>query len=169
MARPLRPIDLFATLNAHHVRYVVIGGMAAVLHGSPTVTSDSDICPERSPKNLERLANALREMHARIRTATDPDGIEFAPDAALLSRMKMMNFTTDFGDFDLSFTPAGFAGFEELVDQSVEVLLPGTAVKVAALDDVITSKEVANRPKDHATLPILYALRDRMAEQERNE
>ena len=163
MARPLHPIDIFATLNAHRVQYVVIGGMAAVLHGSPTVTSDADICPERSPKNLERLAAALREMNARIRTATDPDGVEFAPDAALLSRMKMMNFTTDFGDFDLSFTPAGFAGFEELADHSIDVPLPGTVVKVAALDDVIRSKEIANRPKDHATLPILYALRDEIA------
>jgi hypothetical protein len=149
------------------VRYVVIGGMAAVMHGAPTVTSDADICPERSPENLDRLANALRSLHARIRTATDPDGVAFAPDPALLGRMKMVNLVTDFGDFDLSFTPAGFAGFEELVDNAVDVRLAGTVVKVAALGDVIRSKQLADRPKDHATLPVLYALRDEVEAKER--
>src|SRR5918994_895736 len=93
---------------AHGVDYVVIGGLAAVLHGSPTVTGEADICPERSNANLARLADALREMHAKIRTSAEPDGLEFARDAAFLSRMKMVNLTTDYGNFDLSFEPAGF-------------------------------------------------------------
>jgi hypothetical protein len=168
VARPFRPTEIFATLAEHRVRYVVIGGMAAVMHGAPTVTSDADICPERSPKNLERLTVALRSMHARIRTATDPDGLDFAPDPALLSRMQMVNLITDFGDFDLSFVPAGFTGFEQLVDNAVDVPLAGTVVKVAALGDVIRSKKLADRPKDHATLPILYALRDEIEANERD-
>jgi len=86
------------------------------------------------------------------------------PDAALLNRMKMVNFTTDLGDFDLSFSPAGF---EEVDDHSIDVPLRGTVVTVAALDDVITSKAITNRPKDHATLPILYALRDEIARKHR--
>lgn len=162
MTSPLRPRELLATLEAHGVRYVVIGGLAAVLHGSPTVTGDADVFPERSVDNLERLAAALREMNARIRTTSEPDGLDFACDAGFLSRMKMVNLTTDFGDFDLSFEPAGFSGYDELAEHAVEVPIGSMKVRVASLADVILSKETANRPKDHATLPILKALQDEL-------
>jgi hypothetical protein len=164
VAGPLRPKEIIATLAEYRVAYVMIGGLAAVLHGSPTVTSDADICPDRSLRNLERLAHALQAMHARIRTHADPDGVEFACDAATLSRMKMVNLTTDFGDFDLSFEPAGFSGYEELLANAVEVPVAGTVATVASLDDVIRSKEIANRDKDRATLPVLYALQDEIAD-----
>ena len=84
--------------------------------------------------------------------------IEFAADAAFLAVLAMVNLVTDFGDLDISYQPAGFAEDEELVDHAVEVDVAGVAVWVASLDDVIHSKETANRPKDHATLPILRAL-----------
>jgi hypothetical protein len=162
MGSPLRPRELLATLEAHGVRYVVLGGLAAVLHGSPTVTGDADVCPERSVDNLERLAAALREMNARIRTTSEPDELDFACDAGFLSRMNMVNLTTDFGDFDLSFEPAGFSGYDELAEHAVEVPIGSMKVRVASLADVILSKETANRPKDHATLPILKALQDEL-------
>jgi hypothetical protein len=167
MANVLRPGEIFATLAEHRVAYVVIGGMAAVLHGSPTATGDADICPERSPENLERLAAALRDMHARIRTSAEPEGSAFAADAVFLSRMAMVNLTTDFGDFDISFQPAGFAGYEELAKHAVEVTVGNNAVNVASLADVIRSKETADRPKDHATLPVLRALQDEIEARER--
>jgi hypothetical protein len=166
MGKPLRPRELVATLEAHKVRYVIIGGLAAVLHGSPTVTGDADICPERSPENLERLAAALRELNARVRTSTEPDSLDFACDPAFLSRLKMVNLTTDFGDFDLSFEPAGFTGYDELVIHAVDVPIGGMSAKVASLADVIRSKETANRAKDRATLPILYALQDEIAKRQ---
>ena len=166
MAKPLKARELLATLEAHGVDYVVIGGLAAVLHGSPTVTGDADICPERSNANLARLADALREMHAKIRTSAEPDGLEFARDAAFLSRMKMVNLTTDYGNFDLSFEPAGFTGYDELAEHAVSVPIGPAHVRVASLADVIRSKETADRPKDRATLPILYALQDEIAKRE---
>ena len=167
MAHPLRPTEIFATLAEHRVRYVVIGGLAAVLHGSPTVTADADICADRSPENLQRLSAALRDLHARIRSVSEPDGVPFKPDVALLGRMKVLNLSTDLGDLDLAFEPAAFTGYEELVQHAVTVSVAGVAVAVASLDDVIRSKEVADRPKDHATLPVLYGLRDEIAESAR--
>ena len=87
--------------------------------------------------------------------------------AGLLLKMQMLNLRTDFGDFDLSFRPAGFSGFDDLVPNAVEVAIAGVAVPVASLDDVIHSKESANRPKDQAALPQLYALRDEIARSDR--
>ena len=71
----LQPDELFACLDRHGVRYVLIGGLAAVLHGSPLPTLDGDIRPARTPDNLGRLAAALEEMDARIRTPEAAEGI----------------------------------------------------------------------------------------------
>jgi hypothetical protein len=157
---------MFATLAEHHVRYVLIGGLAAVLHGSPTITADANICAERSPENLRRLSDALRDIHARIRTASEPEGVPFKPDAVLLGRMKVVNLSTDLGDLDLRFEPAAFDGYDDLAKHAVTVSVAGTVVPVASLNDVIRSKETADRPKDRAVLPVLYALRDEVGEAE---
>jgi hypothetical protein len=150
-------------LARHHVDYVLIGGLAATLHGSSALTNDADICPDPSPENLERLAAALREMEARIRSDREPEGVPLSADADFLRRMGFLNLTTRFGDFDIAFQPAGNQGYDELARRATEIAVDGTVVPVASLADIIRSKETANRPKDRATLPILYALQDEIA------
>ena len=152
------PIALIRVLAEHHVECVLIGGLAAVLHGSPATTNDADIMPEMSSENLERVGAALRELDARIRDGSD--GVAFDPHPALLASMSVLNTTTIFGDLDLTFSPAGIDDYESLKRAATEFDVEGAPVLVASLDDIIRSKEAANRPKDHATLPILHALRD---------
>jgi hypothetical protein len=159
----LQPQELFDALARHRVDYVLIGGLAATLHGSSALTNDADICPDPSPANLERLAAALREMKARVRNEAEPDGVAFSADPGFLQRMQLVNLTTRFGDFDIAFQPAGSQGYEDLVRRAVEMAIDGTVVRVASLADIIRSKEAANRPKDRATLAILYALEDEIA------
>lgn len=159
----LQPEELFNVLARHHVDYVLIGGLAATLHGSSALTNDADICPSPSPANLERLAAALRDMDARIRSDTDPDGVPLTASPEFLRRMNLVNLTTRFGDFDIAFQPAGSHGYDDLVQRASEVALDEIIVRVASLADIIRSKEAANRPKDRATLPILYALQDEIA------
>jgi hypothetical protein len=169
---PLDPETLFRALAEHKVEYVLIGGLAANLYGSPLVTNDADICPSSARDNLERLAAALRDLDARIRTSAEPEGLEFARDAESLEHMRMVNMQTRAGDFDISFEPGGFArGYDELVEHAVDFTVFGVRVPVAALRDIIASKEAANRAKDQAALPHLYALEDELAaiERERNE
>jgi hypothetical protein len=160
---PLQPQEIFDVLARHAVDYVLIGGLAATLHGSSALTNDADICPDPSPENLERLAAALREMKARVRNEAEPDGVAFAADSDFLRRMQLVNLTTRFGDFDIAFQPAGSQGYEDLVGDAIEMEIDGTVVRVASLADIIRSKEAANRPKDRATLPVLYALEDEIA------
>ena len=167
MPEPLQPLRIFRALTRQRVEYVLIGGLAAVLHGAPLVTQDADICPRRTPENLERLAAALKAMGARIRAAHEPDGLAFRSDAAFLSNMAMVNLTTRFGDFDISFSPAAFtSGYDDLVENAVMFNIEGIPVSVAALSDIISSKQSANRAKDHAALPLLYALEDEIAARE---
>jgi len=151
-------------LAAHRVRFVVIGGYAAVLHGVAMMTYDADIAPDPEPANLRRLCVALDEVGARLRAPGEPEGVEFRCDEHFLGRMSMLNLVTGHGDFDLSFHPAGFpGGYRDLTDRASMMDIGGFSVEVAALDDIIESKEVANRDKDHVSLPQLYALRDEIA------
>jgi hypothetical protein len=164
---PLQPQELFDTLARHHVDYVLIGGLAATLHGSSALTNDADICPDSSPENLRRLAAALEDMKARIRTDAQPDGVAFTTDADFLRRVRLVNLTTHYGDFDIAFEPGGSAGYRDLAERAVEVAIDGITVRVASLADIIRSKEAAGRPKDRATLPVLYALQDEIAKSAR--
>ena len=156
----LQPDELFACLDRHGVRYVLIGGLAAVLHGSPLPTLDADICPSRTLDNLGRLATALDEIDARIRTSDAPEGIGFPRDAVFLARVDFLNLVTRLGDVDLAFTPSGTTGFDDLSRHAVPFDIRGTTIAVASLEDVIRSKEAANRPKDQRTLPLLRQLLD---------
>jgi hypothetical protein len=157
---PLQPECIFEALDRHDVDYVLIGGLAAVLHGSTAMTNDADIVPDRDRENLERLGAALRDLEAGIRSVDTPDGIAFDPHPDLLASMAMVNMTTRCGDLDISFVPAATGGYDDLIVRAVPFEIGPLIVNVAALDDIIRSKEGADRPKDHATLPILYALRE---------
>src|SRR5947208_970601 len=118
--------------------------LGATLHGSSALTNDADVCPDPSPENRERLAAALRDIRARVRTEAEPDGVRFAVDADFLRRTQLVNLTTRYGDFDIAFQPAGSRGYEDLVGDAIELEIDGTVVRVASLADIIRSKELAN-------------------------
>lgn len=156
---PFQPREILRALSAQRVRYVVIGNMGGTLYGSPLVTTDIDICPATDDANLEALATALRELGARIRTADTDEGVPFACDAAFLRQMDLLNLTTLFGDIDIAFEPAGTGGYAELHPRAVRIVLnDGTSTDIAALEDIIRSKEAANRGKDRLALPTLRLL-----------
>jgi hypothetical protein len=153
-----QPRLVLEILNSHDVRYVLIGGVAATLHGSPLRTGDTDVCPDARPDNLEKLAVALRELKARIRTEGVDGGPPFSCDAAFLSRVTLLNLETEAGDVDLTFMPTGTRGYDDLVDHAARFDLDGVVAPTAALLDIIRSKTAANRPKDQASLPVLEEL-----------
>jgi hypothetical protein len=133
----------------------MIGGFAGIIHGSPHGTGDVDVTPDPGLDNLERLSSALDELDARIRTTGEPGGVAFDDDATSLSRMAIWNLVTKFGDLDLTFEPSGTRGYRDLVARAFRVRLPHVETTVAALEDVIRSKEAAGRLKDQVTLATL--------------
>ena len=162
MPAPLDPGCIFRVLAEYEVEYVLVGGLAGVLHGSTAMTNDANIVPANDSENLVRLSAALSDLDARLRVLDDPDGVPFDPHPSLLKSMAMLNMTTRCGDLDLTFTPAALEDYDELLANSEAFELDGHRVNVAALADIIRSKESADRPKDHATLPILRALQDEL-------
>jgi hypothetical protein len=146
---------LFEVLHRHEVVYVLIGGLAAVFHGSPFPTEDADITPQNDRPNLDRLAAALRELNAEIRTEAVPEGLPFACDAEGLAAAQTWNLQTDAGDLDLAFQPSGTHGYSDLRRDATAAQLYNVTVHVASLSDVVRSKAAADRPKDRRVLPAL--------------
>ena len=146
------------------MEYVLIGGMAAALHGSDVATFDLDVTPRTTPENLTRLSSALVEIEATIRTGGGSDAVAFDPDPELLARMKILNLSTKYGDVDIVVVPAGSSGYEDLVRDARTISIHGVNIAVAALTDVIRSKEAADRPKDRAVLPTLKRLEEESSE-----
>src|SRR5262245_52788193 len=162
-ARP-RPLDLerlFETLLRHRVRFVVIGGIAGRILGSPTVTNDLDICYARDRKNLAALSGALLELEAVLRGA--PEGLPFTPDVPTLAAGDHVKFSTVAGNLDCIGTPAGSRGFQELIAGSTLTPIGRQNVPVVAPEDLIRLKEAVGRPKDRIELEILSALKEEIS------
>ena len=155
MSPEFRPEAILEVLERYRVRYVLIGGFAATIHGSPYVTTDIDITPAAGPENLAQLSAALDELEARIRVAGEPEGVAFRHDAASLAAAQVWNLTTRFGDLDISLVPCGTRGYDDLRRDATDLEILGVHVPLASLADIIRSKEAADRPKDRLVLPVL--------------
>ena len=167
MASPkFDPERMLSALADRDVRFILIGGMAAVLHGDVGVTVDIDVVPERSDENLERLAKALSDLGARVRTEGEPEGLLFDCSAEFFRNLppdSIVNMTTQAGDLDVTFCPSGTSGFDDLQRDAIDIEAADRLhILVASLQDVIRSKEAAGREKDRLSLPRLRRLLDRL-------
>lgn len=161
------PVRICLILREEDVEFVVLGGFAAVVRGSSLPTKDIDVIPSRDRTNLDRLGRALTRMNAMIRISGDP--VPTKIDGGFLASMPhMLNLVTDFGEMDITFTPAGSVGDFEGWRRGAtsEEIEDGLMVLVASLDDIIDSKRAANRPKDQMALPYLESLRDEIRRRE---
>lgn len=166
-SRDFDPARMLGALHAAGVRFVLIGGMAAILHGDAGVTLDLDLVPDRETDNLEKLARALRSLGARIRATDAPEGLDFDCSAAFFRNLPadaIVNLTTDAGDLDLAFRPSGTEGYSDLRrDAALVEVADGVEIQVASLGDVIRSKAAADREKDRQALPRLRQLLARVS------
>lgn len=151
------PLAILQVLQSKEVDFVLIGGIAAAAHGSPSVTQDLNVCYSRQRKNVEQLAKALHELEARLRGA--PEDVPFLLDAKTLEMGDHFTFSTIHEDFDCLGHPAGSTGYEGLAAGADLIDFDGLRVMVASIDDLIRMKRASGRPKDLAELEILGALR----------
>ncbi|MGQ0742804.1 MAG: hypothetical protein ACT4OS_00395 [Acidimicrobiales bacterium] len=166
---PFDPLEVLRTLSAHQVRFVLIGGLAGRIWGSPSVTADLDACYDRRQDNLVRLAAALNELGARLRVSRADDDAElpFILDADTLRRGCNFTFRTRAGAVDVLGLPAGTTGFDMLDANAIEQDLGGVRVKVSSLDDLITMKRAAGRRKDLIEVEVLAAVKEQRERRER--
>jgi hypothetical protein len=152
---PFDPERIITTLARHGVHYVLIGAVAARLQGFPRMTADADITPARDPDNLRQLAAALRELDARVYTESVPEGLVFDCTATTLARADLWNLVTSAGRLDVAFIPSGTEGYDDLIRSAVSFDVFGVRLDAASLEDIIRSKEAADRPQDRQDVQII--------------
>jgi predicted nucleotidyltransferase len=148
----------FAALVDGGVEFVIVGGLAATVHGSARLTHDLDVVYARSRENLERLARALEPYAPYLRGA--PPGLPFVLDRETLERGLNFTLVTRLGPLDLLGDMAGVGGYDEAVKQAVMVSLFGRDCRVVGLDTLIRAKKAAGRPKDLEVIAELESLRE---------
>ena len=144
--------------HSAEIRFVLIGGLAMIAHGANTAISRVvDVVYESDSDNIERLAAFLPTIHARVLGRPAHDG--FTITASMLRNVRFLNLYTDLGEVDVMREIPGVESFDGLYERSILSDFGGFTVRIASLDDLISMKRAANRPKDQNHLYELLALK----------
>lgn len=155
MAEPETPLDaerILRALSEHGVDYVLIGGLAVQTHGHVRTTNDADLIPAPTRANLQRLADALRSLDARVLNLGEEDT---AVTAKMLPRLTIWQFATRDGGIDVMHEVPGGRTYRELSERVLHVRLGDIDVPVVGLDDLIQMKLARGRPIDLADVAAL--------------
>jgi hypothetical protein len=152
---------LLAALDDHDVEFVIIGAVALVLHGSPRVTRDLDICYSRETRQLARIAAALKPFAPALRGA--PDELPFTLDAATMKAGFNFTLRTTAGDLDLLGEVTGIGAYAAVARLSEHMSVYGRDVRVLTLDGLERAKRAAGRIKDLSDLAEIREIRDAKA------
>jgi len=155
---------LFRLLTGHHVEFIIVGGVAATLHGSARVTRDLDVVYSRTGRNLARLARALRGHRPYPRGA--PAGLPFSCDEATLRHGLNFTLETDLGNLDLLGEITGGGGYDDLRPHAIEIEAFGLSLLCLDLDTLIRVKQAAGRPRDFDAIAELRVIREERGKDE---
>lgn len=153
-------LDLLKRLNDCQVQYVLVGGMACVIHGSQVVTQDVDICAPLTKENLSRLIAALARAHPHLRSTRDLRPLPDDPEK--LEGFKNLYLLTDFGQLDVLSEIAGVGDHSQVEQHTIDVDIEGTHCRVLDLVTLIAAKKAMNSPKDRQAVMELEAIRERL-------
>src|SRR6266849_4201553 len=128
----VEPEALLRQLVEYQVEFVMIGGLAMVVHGSAHITEDLDVCYSRTQKNIAALAGALAPLHPYLRGA--PPGLPFHFDIPTIQAGLNFTLISDFGELDVLGEVTGIGKYEQALAQSEEKTVYGLKVPVLSLD-----------------------------------
>ncbi len=154
-------LDLLKILTSHNVDFVVVGGVAGVLHGSRLVTQDVDVCAPLALDNLTRILASLTGLNPRFRVGHENRPLPADP--ATLLGYKNLYLTTDLGQLDILSEITGIGSYEAVASHTITVDLAGTSCRVLDLDTLIHAKRALNLPKDRQAIVELEAIRERIS------
>jgi hypothetical protein len=150
---------IIAALKDANVEFLIVGGLAAVLNGTPVNTFDVDVVHRRSPENVDRVLQVLETLDAVYRIQPER---RLRPGRAALLGAGHQNLITKHGPLDVLGAIGEGLGYEELLPASTEMrILPDLSAHVLNLEALIAIKEQVNGEKDRAMLPILRCALER--------
>jgi hypothetical protein len=149
--------ELLRRLKEHGVDFVVIGGVAAALRGSPVATYDLDVCAPLNETNVPRILAAIADLDPRFRFR--PDKMRLPVDPNYFRGFNALNLETTLGACDILGDLPGIGSFEELADKTTQMNVGGFTCRVLDIDTLIASKSFAGREKDKPYLAYLEAVR----------
>jgi predicted nucleotidyltransferase len=147
---------LLGALVDRHVEFIIVGGLAATVHGAARPTFDVDIVYGRSGANIQRLVDALEPFEPYLRGA--PPGLPFRWTAETLSAGLNFTLTTTEGSIDLLGEVVGGGRYEALLPFTFEAAVLGVSCRCVTLRKLIELKRAAGRPRDLDALAELEAL-----------
>lgn len=148
---------LIAVLVDGGIEFIVIGGVAATIHGSARFTNDLDVVYRRSDENIVKLVQTLLPDEPYLRGA--PPGLPFRWDFETVRRGLNFTLITRIGALDLLGEVTGGGSYEDLLPYSIEKTFFGHDFLCLNVEKLIVVKRAAGRPKDYETVAELQALR----------
>ncbi len=151
--------DILDRLTSAGIEFIVIGGVAVLVHGLPRFTNVIDMVYSRKEENIQKLAEELQPHHPYLRGA--PPGLPFRFDVPTISVGLNFTLVTDLGSIDLLGEVTGGGRYEDLLPHSIDMEAYGIRCKVLDLETLIHTKRAAGRPKDFESIAELELIRDR--------
>ena len=158
-------LEILNALHDGHVDFVIVGGVAAALHGGPRVTFDLDVVPSLAPASWQAVVDLLWSLGARPRI---PEPLERIRDVDQVRRwrrdkgMLALNFRTADGSTEVDLLVGESEAFDELRQRALEVTIDQRTFLVASIDDLIAMKQRAGRPGDLLDITELRNIRKRL-------
>jgi hypothetical protein len=167
--RPFDPVAILEALCVAQIEFVVIGGVAAFLRGSPMATIDLDAAVPTDDANLEQFAAVLRDLGGVVAVGINVEAgtatvLDMALDAATLRSLCPPRILTRHGVIDIVWHAAAVGGYQEWRKGASVMDLEGFTLHVAGIDDLIRSKRAAGRPKDVVGVRYLEDIRRRQSD-----
>ena len=158
-------LEILSQLHDCHVDFVIVGGVAAVLHGGSRVTFDLDVVPSLAPDSWKAAVDLLWSLGARPRI---PEPLDRIRDVEQVQRwqsekgMLALNFRTPDSSIEVDFLVSESHQFEELRGRAAKVTIDERIFFVASIDDLIAMKQKAGRPQDLLDIEHLQEIKDRL-------
>jgi predicted nucleotidyltransferase len=155
------PNQLLQFLLENNLDFVLVGGIAAVVHGSAQVTQDLDICLLTKSGAVEELRRILAQLHPKHRMT--PQKLSFLTEPRDISSINNIYLDTDLGPLDILSEIKGVGSFERVKKDAITAKVFGFSCKVISLDDLIAAKKAMGRTKDQAALVELLAIKKKFS------
>lgn len=158
-------LEILNTLHDRHVEFVIVGGVAAALHGGSRVTFDLDVVPSLAPDSWQAAVDLLWSLGGRPRI---PEPIERIRDVEQVRRwrqekgMLALNFRTPDGSTEVDLLVGESDAFDELRQRAVKITVDQRTFFVASIDDLIAMKQRAGRPRDLLDIAELRNIQKRL-------